>query len=92
MSEFPVTRPQTRKVLEGIASRQQMYALWNRHSQAPFDNDRMTGRCYAGEWFEVTERDHDRMFEILPPLFYRGDMFAMRDSWRLASQACSFRS
>lgn len=39
----------------------------------------MAGRHYAGEWFEVAERDHDRMFEILPPLFFRGDMFAMRE-------------
>ncbi|MGO7758352.1 DUF1419 domain-containing protein [Rhizobium ruizarguesonis] len=79
MTEFPVIRPQIRKVLAGVASRQQMYALFNRHSQAPFDDARISGRLYAGEWFEVTERDHDRMFEILPPLFYRGDMFAMRE-------------
>lgn len=79
MSELPVSFPQARKVLEGVATRQQMYALFNRHGQAPFDAERISGRRYAGEWFEVSECDHDRMFEILPPLFLRGDMFAMRE-------------
>ncbi|WP_367882559.1 DUF1419 domain-containing protein [Rhizobium sp. WYJ-E13] len=79
MSELSVFHPPFRKVLEGVASRQQMYALFNRHSQAPFDENRIAGAYYAGEWFEVAERDHDRMFAILPPLFWRGDMFAMRE-------------
>ena len=78
MSKRPVLHPQIRKVLQGVASRQQMYALFNRHSQAPVDAARQAGSRYAGEWFEVGERDHDRMFEILPPLFWRGDVFAMR--------------
>jgi hypothetical protein len=69
--------PTIRKVFEGVASRQQMYALFNRHSQSPFDDDRLSGRRYAGEWFEITEANHDHMLEILPPLFIRGDMFAM---------------
>jgi hypothetical protein len=64
----PEDRPETRKVFEGVASRQQMYAFFNRHAQAPFDEERISGRCYAGEWFEIAEGDHDRMFEILPPL------------------------
>ncbi|NKM57778.1 DUF1419 domain-containing protein [Rhizobium anhuiense] len=71
--------PAHRKVFEGVASRHEMYALFNRHSQAPFDDDRMNGTRYVGEWFEISEADHDHMFEILPPLFYRGDMFAMRE-------------
>ncbi|KJF70025.1 DUF1419 domain-containing protein [Agrobacterium arsenijevicii] len=71
--------PAIRKVFEGVASRHEMYALFNRHNQSPFDDDRMNGTRYVGEWFEISEADHDRMFEILPPLFYRGDMFAMRE-------------
>ena len=71
--------PTIRKVFEGVASRHEMYALFNRHSQSPFDDDRMHGTRYVGEWFEISEADHDHMFEILPPLFYRGDMFAMRE-------------
>lgn len=75
----PPIRPAHRKVFEGVASRHEMYALFNRHAQAPFDDNRMNGTHYVGEWFEITEADHDHMFEILPPLFYRGDMFAMRE-------------
>lgn len=71
--------PAIRKVFEGVASRREMYALFNRHGQAPFDDDRIAGTRYIGEWFEISEADHDHMFEILPPLFYRGDMFAMRE-------------
>lgn len=71
--------PAIRKVFEGVASRHEMYALFNRHNQSPFDDDRLAGRRYVGEWFEITEVDHDHMFEVLPPLFVRGDMFAMRE-------------
>ncbi|WP_234894843.1 DUF1419 domain-containing protein [Agrobacterium vitis] len=44
--------PTIRKVFEGVASRDEMYALFNRHSQSPFDDDRIYGRRYVGEWFE----------------------------------------
>ncbi|CAN7642052.1 DUF1419 domain-containing protein [Rhizobium sp. LjRoot98] len=70
--------PTIRKVFEGVATRHEMYILFNRHCQSPFDDNRIYGTRDVGEWFEVSEADHDHMFEILPPLFYRGDMFAMR--------------
>jgi Protein of unknown function (DUF1419) len=70
---------ETRKVFEGVATRHEMYALFNRHSQAPFDDDRASGRRYAGEWFEIAEAEHDHMLDILPPLFQQSDMFAMRE-------------
>ena len=70
---------ETRKVFEGVATRQEMYTLFNRHSQAPFDDDRASGVRYAGEWFEIAEAEHDHMLEILPPLFQHSDMFAMRE-------------
>jgi hypothetical protein len=68
-----------RKIFQGVASRREFYAMLNRHTQAPFDAERISGRRYAGEWFEISEADHDRMFDILPPLFMRGDHFAMRE-------------
>lgn len=43
--------PPFRKVFEGIATRQKMFELLNRHGDAPFD-DRIDGTIYAGEWFE----------------------------------------
>ncbi len=68
-----------RKVFQGVASRYQMFQIFNRHSEAPFDEPRHSGSIYAGEWFEITEADHDYMLQILPPLFVRGDLFAMRE-------------
>jgi hypothetical protein len=68
-----------RKVFQGVATRYEMFQIFNRHSEAPFDEVRRSGSIYAGEWFEITEADHDYMFEILPPLFVRGDLFAMRE-------------
>jgi hypothetical protein len=79
--------PEPRKIFEGVASRHDFYAMMNRHSQAPFDEARRSGRLYAGEWFEISETDHDRMFDILPPLFMRGDHFAMGEF--LAAQVTS---
>jgi hypothetical protein len=77
MTHRPIVANEPRKVFEGVATRQQMYALFNRHYQSPADEHRLSGSRYCGEWFEISEGDHDRMFEILPPLFYRGDMFAL---------------
>jgi hypothetical protein len=68
-----------RKVFQGVATRYEMFQIFNRHSEAPFDEVRRSGSIYAGEWFEITEAEHDYMFEILPPLFVRGDLFAMRE-------------
>ncbi|AGS25200.1 DUF1419 domain-containing protein [Rhizobium etli] len=68
-----------RKVFQGVASRQQMFRMFDRHSQRP---DRHLGDgtpLYAGEWFEIAEAAHDYMFEVLPPLWIRGSMFAMRE-------------
>jgi hypothetical protein len=79
MSHLPIVAAEPRKIFEGVAARQQMYALFNRHAQAPADEHRISGSRYCGEWFEVSEGDHDRMFEILPPLFFRGDLFALRE-------------
>lgn len=69
----------TRKVYQGIAERHQMFRMFDRHAQRP---NRWNGDAiplYAGEWFEIGESEHDYMFEILPPLWIRGSMFAMRE-------------
>ncbi len=73
------TPSQIRKVYQGTADRHQMFRMFDRHAQRPnrFDGD--ASALYAGEWFEITEREHDYMFEILPPLWIRGSMFAMRE-------------
>ena len=74
-----ITQTPFRKVFEGIASRHQMFQMFDRHGQAPMSKARLTGRLYDGEWFEIGRAEHDYMFEILPPLWMRGEMFAMRE-------------
>jgi hypothetical protein len=68
-----------RKIFEGVASRCEMHHMFNRHRGAPAVADAVAGDLFAGEWFEVAERDYNYMFEILPPLLMRGDMFALSE-------------
>ncbi len=73
------TSPAIRKVYQGVADRHQMFRMFDRHAQRP---DRWNGDAtslYSGEWFEIRENEHDYMFEILPPLWIRGSLFAMRE-------------
>ncbi|TCM50683.1 uncharacterized protein DUF1419 [Rhizobium sp. PP-F2F-G48] len=67
------------KIFQGVAKRHEMYRLFDRHAQDPDMKCRRSGVLHAGEWFEIGEAEHDHMFEILPPLWMRGDMFAMRE-------------
>lgn len=68
-----------RKVFEGVADRRQMFRMFDRHAQRPNRWEGDDSSLYRGEWFEVGEAEHSYMFEILPPLWMRGDMFAMRE-------------
>ncbi|MUZ74525.1 DUF1419 domain-containing protein [Agrobacterium vitis] len=68
-----------RKVFEGVATHQQMFRMFDRHAQRPNRWDDDAAILYAGEWFEIGDVEHDYMFEILPPLWIRGAMFAMRE-------------
>lgn len=68
-----------RKIFQGVADRRQMFCMFDRHAQRPNRWDTDAGPLYVGEWFEIGAVDHDYMFEILPPLWMRGDMFAMRE-------------
>lgn len=68
-----------RTIYQGVADRRQMFRLFDRHAHRPnrFEDD--AGPLYRGEWFEVSAPDHDYMFNVLPPLFMRDGMFAMRE-------------
>lgn len=68
-----------RKVYEGVAERRQMFRMFDRHAQRPHRGEGDDGALYGGEWFEIGQAEHDYMLEILPPLWMRGDMFAMRE-------------
>jgi hypothetical protein len=73
------TSPTIRKVFEGVATRHEMYRMFNRHRGDPAMAEGEARYLFAGEWFEIAEAEHDYMLEILPPLFMRADMFAMRE-------------
>ena len=53
--------------------------MFHRHRGDPAMGEGDAQHLFAGEWFEIAERDHDYMLEILPPLWMRADMFAMRE-------------
>ncbi len=67
-----------RKIYQGPADRRQMFRLFDRHAQRP-SHSSGDGSLYSGEWFEIDEPLYDYMFDILPPLFMRGELFAMRE-------------
>ena len=74
-----MTRSSIRKVYQGAADRRQMFRMFDRHKERPNRTDDDATALYAGEWFEIGTAEHDYMFEILPPLWTRGDMFALRE-------------
>src|SRR6476620_8293370 len=59
------TSPTPRKVFEGVATRHDMYRMFNRHRGDPAMAEGAAQHLFAGEWFEITEREHDYMLEIL---------------------------
>jgi len=71
--------PAIRKIFQGVATRQQMFRMFDGHHQRPNRWEDDAAPLYSGEWFEIGEAEHDYMFEILPPLWIRGPMFAMRE-------------
>ena len=68
-----------RKIYQGIADRRQMFRMFDRHAQRPNRFEGNAGILYSGEWFELGRVEHDYMLDILPPLWMRGDMFALRE-------------
>ncbi len=68
-----------RKIYQGIADRRQMFRMFDRHAQRPNRHQDDAIALYSGEWFEIDQAGHDYMFEVLPPLWMRGDMFALRE-------------
>ncbi len=65
--------------VSGVAKRADMFRMFDRHAKRPdrFDGDQSAH--YAGEWFEIDETSYSYMLDILPPLWMRGPIFAMRE-------------
>ena len=72
------SHPPFRKVLHGVATREQMFHLFNRHNDTP-GVDPVSGTPYTGEWFEITAEQYHFMLALLPPLFMRTGMFGMSE-------------
>lgn len=68
-----------RKIFEGVARRPQMFRLFDRHGQRPDKGGFDASTLYRGEWFEIDETLYDYMLNLLPPLWIRGPIFAMRE-------------
>ena len=73
------TLPTIRKIFEGVATRAEMFRMFNRHRGDPAVVESDAEHLFAGEWFEIAECDYEYMLDILPPLFMRGDMFALSE-------------
>ncbi|CAM5290935.1 hypothetical protein ATER59S_00538 [Aquamicrobium terrae] len=72
------THPPFRKVFDGVATREQMHRLFDRHKDNP-DFDPLSGKPYAGEWFEIEAASYHLMLALLPPLFQRTGMFGFSE-------------
>ena len=74
-----MTQQCIRKIYFGIAGRRQMFRLFDRHAQRPDRWQKDDSALFAGEWFEIGRAEHGYMLDLLPPLWMRGEMFAMRE-------------
>ena len=72
------SHPPFRKVLDGVATREQMFELFNRHKDTA-GIDPVSGTPYAGEYFEITAEQYHLILALLPPLFQRTGMFGMSE-------------
>lgn len=70
--------PPFRKIFGGVATRKQMFELFNRVPDCPLQ-DRISGKVYENQWFEIESESYEAMLEILPPLFMRAGMFALSE-------------
>lgn len=75
---IPTVSP-IRKVYQGVADRRTMFRLFDRHVQRPDACQADDSALYRGEWFEIGHAEHDYMFDILPPLWMRPGLFALRE-------------
>jgi hypothetical protein len=74
-----MTLSPVRKVYQGAADRCQMFRMFDRRNQRPNRGEHDDSALYRGEWFEIGRTEYDYMLDILPPLWMRHDMFAMRE-------------
>ncbi|WP_287331825.1 DUF1419 domain-containing protein [Mesorhizobium sp.] len=57
---------------------EEAFALFNRDQEAP-PEDRISGKAYVSQWFEIEASEYRFMLDVLPPLFLRTGMFGMSE-------------
>lgn len=72
------SHPAFRTVLDGVATREQMFQLFNHHKDNPAF-DPLSGTPYACEWFEIAASEYHFMLGLQPPLFQRSGMFGISE-------------
>ncbi|MGE4410443.1 MAG: DUF1419 domain-containing protein [Sphingobium sp.] len=70
--------PPFRKIFDGVATHEQMFELFNRVPDCPYE-DRISGKAFENSWFEIEGTSYEYMLEMLPPLFMRAGMFALSE-------------
>lgn len=70
--------PKPHKMIDGIASHEQMFRLLNDIPECSLE-DRISGKAYENQWFEIERDSYDYMLEILPPLYMRAGAFALSE-------------
>lgn len=70
--------PPFRKVFDGVATREEMFRLFDHHRDDP-EFDPLSGKPYSGEWFEIEATQYHFMLGLLPPLFQRSGMFGLSE-------------
>lgn len=78
------------RVFDGVADTAKHYELLNRHNAAPFDENRLSGALYAGEWWECSEAEYDYFLNCLPPISFPGG-FALCEFTTADVTTCHFR-
>ena len=73
-----IQNPPFTKIFDGVATRKQMFELFNRIPDCSFE-DRISGKAYEYTWFELDREGYETMLEVLPPLFMRAGMFALSE-------------
>ena len=72
------THPPFRKVFDGVATREEMFRLFNHHRDDPNVHP-VSGKPYSSEWFEIEPAQYHFMLGLLPPLFQRSGMFGLSE-------------
>lgn len=72
------SHPPFRRVVVGIAPRDQIPLLRTRYERGPSDMP-PDSDSYAGEWFEVDRASFEEALGSMPPLFMRNGMFALSE-------------